>query len=36
MRVVRMSNVDKETYDSPLFTGSDVCCRIAKNTTAMS
>jgi quercetin dioxygenase-like cupin family protein len=24
MRVVGMSNVDKETYDSPLFTGSDV------------
>ena len=24
MRVVSMSNVDKETYDSPLFTGSDV------------
>ena len=24
MRVVRMSNVDKETFDSPLFTGSDV------------
>ena len=24
MRVARMSNVDKETYDSPLFTGSDV------------
>ena len=24
MRVVRMSNVDKEGYESPLFTGSDV------------
>ena len=24
MRVVRMSNVDTETFDSPLFTGSDV------------
>ena len=24
MRVVSMSNVDKETYDSPLFTGPDV------------
>jgi len=24
MRVVRMSNVDKETSDSPLFTGPDV------------
>ena len=24
MRVVRMSNVDKETFDSPLFTGPDV------------
>ena len=24
MRVVNISNVDKETFDSPLFTGSDV------------
>jgi hypothetical protein len=37
MRVVRINNVEKEAFDSPLFTGSDVTrqilWRIAKNTT---
>ncbi|MCK4987327.1 MAG: hypothetical protein KAS40_17470, partial [Desulfobacterales bacterium] len=28
MRVVKISNVDKEAFDSPLFTGSDVTRQI--------